>query len=193
MNTLVKNRLKLVFIATLFAMPVITAWVVFNNPELLEGGKTKNYGELISPAIPSDLSDYIMQGSEDELAELKGRWVLVHVDLDGLCAEACEKSVHILGQLNTLLNKDAKRFKRVYLNKSMTDDSVFLSTRKNLKLFVWGEEQIAKLKVDVKGLVDGDMLLIDPLGNIMMKYSEDANPYGVQKDLKHLFKASQIG
>jgi len=41
--------------------------------------------------------------------------------------------------------------------------------------------------------VDGDVLLLDPLGNIMMKYHEDADPYGIQKDLKLLFKASQIG
>ncbi len=193
MNTLTKNRLRLIFITTLFAIPVVSAWFVFLNPGILEGGKTKNYGELISPAIPSQLSDYITEGADDDLNELKGRWVLVHLDLDGLCRESCEKSVHILGQLNTLLNKDAKRFKRVYFNKALIENNKFLLARKKLKLFKWNENGVAKLAESVKGLTDGDMLLIDPLGNIMMKYPEDADPYGIQKDLKHLFKASQIG
>ena len=50
MKTLTKNRLKLIFITTLFALPVLSAWFVYQNPQLLEGSKTKNYGELISPA-----------------------------------------------------------------------------------------------------------------------------------------------
>ena len=45
----------------------------------------------------------------------------------------------------------------------------------------------------VGGLKDGDMLLLDPLGNIMMRYQQNADPYGIHKDLKVLFKASQIG
>jgi len=193
MKALTKNRLKLVFIATLFSLPVMSAWVVYKNPELIKGSKTKNYGELITPAIPSELGDYITQGSAEDLEDIKGRWVLLHLDLDGLCSEACEKSVHILGQLNTLLNKDAKRFKRVYFNKAISQDNDYLTASKDLKLFTWNDEQVTKLLTEIKGLIDGDMLLIDPLGNIMMKYPEDADPYGIQKDLKHLFKASQIG
>jgi len=193
MKALTKNRLKLVFIATLFSLPVMSAWIVFKNPELIKGSKTKNYGELIMPAIPSKLSDFITEGSAEDLDDIKGRWVLLHVDFDGLCSETCEKSVHILGQLNTLLNKDAKRFKRVYFNKATLQDNDFLIGSKELKLFTWNDEQVKQLLGKVKGLVDGDMLLIDPLGNIMMKYPEDADPYGIQKDLKHLFKASQIG
>jgi len=193
MKALTKNRLKLIFIATLFSLPVMSAWVVFTNPELIKGSKTKNYGELITPAIPSKLSDYITGGSAEDLEDIKGRWVLLHIDLDGLCEEACEKSVHILGQLNILLNKDAKRFKRVYFNKATSHNNGYLTGSKDLKLFSWNDEQVAKLLSEVKGLVDGDMLLIDPLGNIMMKYPQNADPYGIQKDLKHLFKASQIG
>jgi hypothetical protein len=193
MKSLTKNRLKLVFIAILFAFPVMTAWVVYKNPALLEGVKTKNHGELISPAIPSKLSNYISHGAEVDMEHLKGRWVLVHIDLDGKCNEECEKSVHMLRQLNVLLNKDSERLRRVYLNISNGVVNELLLSDTNLNVYPWTAELVAKLNSQIKGLVDGDMLLMDPLGNIMMKYHQDADPYGIQKDLKLLFKTSQIG
>jgi len=193
MNSLTKNRLKLVFIAALFALPVMTAWLVFSNPQWLEGGETKNYGELISPAIPSQITDFIANTGEVNLDQLKGRWVLLHLDLDGHCNEACEKSVYMLRQLHTLLNKDSDRLERVYFDKSTAGVNDFLSSDKKLTVLPWNDTGISKLTSDVQALSDGDMLLLDPFGNILMKYHQDADPYGIQKDLKLLFKASQIG
>ncbi|PCI68464.1 MAG: hypothetical protein COB26_08360 [Piscirickettsiaceae bacterium] len=193
MNSLTKNRLKLVFIATLFALPVMTAWTVFKNPQWLEGGDTKNYGELISPAIPSTLSDFIIDGDTINLDHLKGRWVLLHLDVDGQCDESCEKSVHMLRQLHTLLNKDTARLVRVYLNSSNDVVSGVLSDDPKLSVYVWDNERLLALKKLVGDITDGDMLMLDPLGNIMMRYHQDADPYGIKKDWKLLFKASQIG
>ncbi|MBV1913487.1 MAG: hypothetical protein KUG55_07665, partial [Cycloclasticus sp.] len=68
-----------------------------------------------------------------------------------------------------------------------------LTKAPGLNVFRWNDELIETLKSKVNNLSDGDMLLMDPLGNIMMRYQQDADPYGIQKDLKLLFKASQIG
>ena len=193
MDKVTKNRLKLIFIAGLFVLPVMSAWLVFNNPQWLEGAETKNYGELVSPAIATKLSHYVTNGSAVDMDELKGRWVLVHIDVDGQCAEACKKMVHTIHQINVLLNKDAKRLKRVYLDQSDGSLSAFLSEAPELHVFKWSHENFTTLNEQVKGLEDGDMLLMDPLGNMMMRYRQDADPYGIQKDLKLLFKASQIG
>ncbi|PHS72404.1 MAG: hypothetical protein COB22_05200 [Cycloclasticus sp.] len=192
MNSLTKNRLKLVFITVLFALPVITAWLVFSNPQWLEGGDTKNNGELITPAMPSNISDFVMTSDDTNLDHLKGRWVLIHLDFNGSCNAGCEKSVHMLKQLHTLLNKDSNRLERVYLDKSMTVNSILAKDTK-LTVLKWNEANLNTLNALVKELKDDDMLLLDPLGNIMMKYHHDADPYGIQKDLKLLFKASQIG
>lgn len=42
-------------------------------------------------------------------------------------------------------------------------------------------------------LTDGMMFLIDPLGNLMMRYDPGFDPYKVKNDLMHLLKISQIG
>jgi hypothetical protein len=172
---------------------VATAWFVFNNPQLLEGAKTKNHGELITPAIPYTFDQLISADGDSRLDDFTGRWVLVHLDVDGVCSKSCEKSVDLVHQLNILLNKDSRRLRRMYLHMSANANVTQFAGDPKLKVFVWGEEQLKELNQHVKNLQDGDMLLIDPLGNIMMKYKEDADPYGIQKDLKLLFKTSQIG
>ena len=196
MNKLTKNRLKLIFITSLFALPVLSAWFVYLNPQLLEGSKTKNYGELITPAIPSQIESFVNQPTEEGLQHLKGRWVIVHLDFDGSCDTRCIESVKLLHQLHVLLNKDSDRLKRVFFdNGGAGKDAAqaLFSQDTGLTVLSWSEEHIAKLKAQVQGLNDGDMILLDPLGNIMMKYPQQSDPYGMQKDLKLLFKASQIG
>jgi len=37
------------------------------------------------------------------------------------------------------------------------------------------------------------LLLIDPQGNVMMRYEPGFDPYKVKNDLLHLLKISQIG
>jgi hypothetical protein len=39
----------------------------------------------------------------------------------------------------------------------------------------------------------GRVFVVDPLGNVMMRYGADATTKGIQKDLKRLLKVSQIG
>ena len=39
----------------------------------------------------------------------------------------------------------------------------------------------------------GDIFLVDPLGNLMMRYASDTGMKGMHEDLKRLLKISQIG
>jgi hypothetical protein len=39
----------------------------------------------------------------------------------------------------------------------------------------------------------GTLLVMDPLGNLMMKYPADYDPYKVRNDLSKLLRISQIG
>ena len=37
------------------------------------------------------------------------------------------------------------------------------------------------------------LFLVDPLGNLMMRFPKDADPSRIKKDLTHLLKVSRIG
>ena len=196
MDAQTKNKLTLVGIAAMFAVPVVSAWFVNNNPEMLEGRNTKNYGELFKPAVPLKLEEYVLTAHSPEVKSLQGRWALIHFDTDGVCEQKCQKSVFNMHQLNVLLNKDSERLKRVMLynvNLKQVANKAWRTEDKGLMVFQWQTNAIEKFNQKVDGLKDGDMLLMDPLGNILMKYPENADPYGVQRDIKLLFKASQIG
>jgi len=55
-------------------------------------------------------------------------------------------------------------------------------------------ELLKKLQSGAKGqLTDGMLFLIDPIGNLMMRYDAGFDPYKVKNDLMHLLKISQIG
>lgn len=196
MDAQTKNKLTLVGIAAMFAVPVVSAWFVNQNPEMLEGRNTKNYGELFRPAVPLKLEEYVLPAQISEVKSLQGRWALIHYDTDGVCEQTCQKSVFNMHQLNVLLNKDSERLKRVMLynvNLQQLEDRAWRTEDKGLMVLQWEMNVIEKFNQKVNGLIEGDMLLMDPLGNILMKYPENADPYGVQRDIKLLFKASQIG
>lgn len=196
MNSVTKNRIKLVLLACLFVLPVSMSWVLVKNPELLADVGTKNTGQLINPAIPYGLEKLTPTISSESLEVMKGRWVAVHVDLDGECNEACIKAIHSFNQVDTLLNKDTERLERLYLTEanyaSLGDFQPFLNQR-NVHFYQWTAQQKQSFKDVLTQLEDGETVLMDPLGNLMMRYKKDADPYGVQDDLKLLFKASQIG
>ncbi|BCG62992.1 MAG: hypothetical protein methR_P0676 [Methyloprofundus sp.] len=42
-------------------------------------------------------------------------------------------------------------------------------------------------------MADGQMILMDPLGNLMMQYKSGFDPYAVKRDIKKLLRISQIG
>jgi hypothetical protein len=47
--------------------------------------------------------------------------------------------------------------------------------------------------VNEGSLPDGALFLMDPLGNIMMRYQPGFDPYKVKNDLMHLLRISQLG
>jgi len=57
-----------------------------------------------------------------------------------------------------------------------------------------GTNLAAKLKrILGTDMADGQLILMDPLGNLMMQYKSGFDPYKVKRDLKKLLRISQIG
>lgn len=192
-----KNRNLILIIFGMSVIPFLIAFYLKENPGLLKGAT--NHGELIRPALPTERSDLvgIDSFSDENIKELKGRWVLVNLVPDADCNENCLDAVHKTKQLLLMMGKDLTRIRRtvVLLNPDAEqhietwwkDDDRLLKTRPSAALF----KQLEQLKGE--GSENGMLLIMDPLGNIMMRYQPGFNPYDVKSDLRKLLSVSQIG
>jgi hypothetical protein len=159
-----------------------------------------NHGHLITPIITTERTDF--QGfdtfSQDNLKELDAHWLIVNVIPKTDCAETCLDAIYKSRQLRLMLNKELVRTRRAVL---ILDSSVSQDSAANW----WKEDSdllrlkpnaavIEKLNLLYNGQIpEGVLLLVDPLGNFMMQYAPNFNPYDAKSDLMHLLKISQIG
>jgi hypothetical protein len=187
------GRWKLFAVIAVCAAPLIASYLTYYviKPQ----GRT-NYGTLVDPrAYPMPaLNVTTLDGKPIALDAYKGKWMMVQVN-DADCQEPCRKRLHDMRQLRLAQGKDMDRIERIWL---ITDD-------KPLETIVMREydgTQMLRVKPDAlkawlpveQGTTAADHIyIIDPLGNLMMRFPKDADPNKIKKDLSKLLKASRIG
>lgn len=195
-----KNRLYLVLILALCIIPFVLAHLLGRNEEFVNKIKGKtNKGALISPVITTERSDLVGMDtfSTDNIAELKGHWVLLNLVPHNECNADCLDAIHKTKQIQLMLNKDLTRTRRAAvffqdvkaetIGQWLRDDKVLLKVKPSVDL-------ANKINMLRKGTIPvGMLLLMDPLGNLMMQYEPGFDPYKVKSDLTHLLRISQIG
>ena len=171
---------KLLLIGAVCVAPVLAGWAIY-----LSGwtpSATGNYGELIPPRPLS----------APALGALRGKWVLVTFDA-AACDAYCEKKLYFLRQVRKAQGKEFERVERLWV---LTDGA---TPRAELLAAIEGT-RIVRLK-NIPGAGTGDfpgnpvqhIYLIDPLGNLMMRFPPDPDPSRMVKDLQRLLKTSRIG
>jgi hypothetical protein len=172
-----RGRIKLVLLAAFFILPMAASWIVWHFD--LAPGATGNYGTLIPPRpVPSA-----------QLEALKGKWVLVQFDA-GACDAWCERKLYIMRQIRRAQGKEMHRVERLWL---LTDT---VQPAAALRAAIEGTVVApagpgAEFPADRS--VTDHIYLIDPLGNLMMRFPRDPDPSRMIKDLKHLLKVSGFG
>ncbi len=182
----------------IFAMSILPfayAWYLAENPGKVKLGT--NNGELITPPLSTDQSDFI--GHDDfstkNLAELQGHWILINLMQSTQCTEACQDGLYKTQQITLMMGKDIARIRRLaviypqsshVLPKQWQEDARLLKIVPSLKL----QQTLAKVFANDSS---GALLVMDPLGNLMMKYAPGYDPYQVRNDLSKLLRISQIG
>lgn len=174
-----RGRVKLLALGTFFALPLLAGWIAY-----LTGwvpGTNSNYGTLIEPrplAAP-------------ELAALRGRWVLVQLDA-AACDAGCEKKLYYLRQVRRAQGREMQRVERLWI---VTDAAAL---RPELVAAIEGthiardQGQLAAAFA-AEGTVRDHIYLVDPLGNLMLRFPRDPDPSKMVKDLERLLKFSGFG
>jgi hypothetical protein len=188
-----RGRWKLLAILLVCAAPIILSY--FTYYVIKPTGRT-NYGTLIDPRdypIPA-LGTTTLDGKPASLADYKGKWILLQVD-HGTCPETCQKKLYDVRQLRLTQGKDMDRIERVWL---ITDnaplDTMLMREYDGTRLLRAKADLVnAWLPVESGTVASDHLFMIDPLGNLMMRFPKDADPNKIKKDITKLLKASSIG
>jgi len=187
------GRWKLFLVIAICASPLVASYLTYYviKPE----GRT-NYGALIDPRaypIPT-LGTTTLDGKPSSLDALKGKWIMLHVD-DAECVASCQKQLHDMRQLRLAQGKEMDRIERVWL---ITDDrpleTVLMREYDGTHMLrAKGDALKAWLPVEQDTVAADHIYIIDPLGNLMMRFPKNADPNKIKKDIAKLLKASRIG
>ena len=175
-----RNRIMLVGLFAIAIVPLLGAMWLYESSRSSKPWGTTNQGELLDPIVSvGDLHLTAADGASSMVDS--GQWWLVTVSDDG-CRAECQGAVHQLRQLHILLGRDASRVKRSLIELSATPVDAPLSQYPELARFS-GEPQALRPGVYV----------VDPLGNVVLRYEYSDAGKPVLQDLKQLLKVSHIG
>ena len=192
-----RGRWKLFLVLAVCAAPMIFSYLTYYviKPE----GRT-NYGTILDPRnypMPKLAGHLLGAAATDPVIGLdayKGKWLMLQAD-SGACADACQKRMYDIRQLRTAQGKEMDRIERVWL---ITDEAPIDT------MLIRQHDGARMLKVDAAALkawlptesdtqISDHIYLIDPRGNLMMRYPKNADANKIKKDLSKLLRASAIG
>lgn len=153
-------------------------------------GRT-NYGDLLSPKSVPDVTLTSPEGKSLPLSELQGQWLMVQFD-DGHCVNACERKLYHMRQTRTAQGKDRDRIERVWV---VLDGRAPDATPALYEGMYVARSAPASFIAAFPAPTDvrNHIYLIDPLGNLMLRFPQDAEPKKIIKDLQRLLRVSRIG
>ncbi|MFZ5574948.1 MAG: SCO family protein [Pseudomonadota bacterium] len=186
---LLSSRTKFLLLIGIFVLPVAAAYLAYFGWR--PAGHT-NYGELLTVTPLAHTAGSTLDGRSFDLQGLQGKWLLVHVG-PAACDADCARQLYLMRQLRIAQGKEQSRIERVWvLTDAAAVDPALLGEHPGLH--VWRPKDATFVEqFPAPRARSAHIYVVDPLGNLMLRFPEQAAPKGIMKDLKLLLKASQIG
>lgn len=189
-----RGRWVLVLLALVAAAPVIASYLAYYV--FKPSGGTTNYGALIEPQrpIPDTLVVTDEAGKPMRLATLRGRWLMIAVDASA-CDKACATKLYFMRQVRATQAGERERIAMVWLRTDAAAvPDVIKGAYPDTRMLVADPAAIAAWLPAEPGSRDTDhIFLVDPNGNLMMRFPKDPNPSKIKGDVTKLLKWSSIG
>ena len=154
--------------------------------------QTVNYGQLIEARRLPDAPLMLDGGSTLRSSDWRGKWLLVMVDT-AACDAYCEKKLYFMRQVRLAQGKEMGRVERVFL---ITDKAPVAGPKLAPYDGTWlvraGDGDLLEA-FPAAGSRTAHIYLVDPLGNVILRYPHDPDPRRMIKDLQRLLKVSRIG
>ncbi|MEX3843316.1 SCO family protein [Paraburkholderia sp. BR10882] len=189
-----RGRWTLLIIMLICGAPIAISY--FSYYVIKPKGGSTSYGTLIEPQrpIPGALMVTGDDGHEVPLASLKGRWLMISVN-GGACDEACATKLYFMRQVRATQGQERERIVPVWLR---TDDTSVPAKVKgayaDTRALRADPVAVAAWLPATQTTNDTDHIyLVDPNGNLMMRFPAQADPSKIKQDVTKLLKWSRIG
>ncbi|MEN9782895.1 MAG: hypothetical protein RJA24_238 [Pseudomonadota bacterium] len=184
-----QSRKTLWLVAAVCIAPFIASFAAyyFYKPE----GRV-NYGQLMDakklPVEPLTQSE----GGGFMLRQLEGKWIFLVVD-DVACDAYCEKKLWQIRQVRKTQGKYPERIERIWLITSKGKPAQRLHDEFEGTWMINAQGSALLEALPFEGALTDHIYLVDPLGNLVLRYPRDADPSRIRKDIERLLKISRIG
>lgn len=187
-----RGRTWLLLVWLVCAAPVVASYLTFY---VFRPDRIKSFGELIEPQreVPVLLTQDL-DGKQDQLASLKGQWLLVSI-AGGECNALCQQHLYLQRQLRETMGREKDRVDWVWLvDDQATVPQDLLPALSGASVLRVNAAGLAQWLTPGQGQKLSDHLyVIDPFGKWMMRFPADLdvkNAAEAKRDLSRLLTAS---
>jgi cytochrome oxidase Cu insertion factor (SCO1/SenC/PrrC family) len=188
------GRWMVLLIALVCVAPVIASY--FTYYVIKPKGGTTSYGTLIDPQRPIPESMVVTgeDGKPMKLASLRGRWLMISVD-SSTCDKDCVTKLYFMRQVRATQAGERERIVNLFLrtDSGKVPDIVDNAYKDTEMLIADPKDVAAWLPVDQGTQLTDHIYMVDPNGNLMMRFPKDPNPSKIKGDVTKLLKNSSIG
>ncbi len=149
-----------------------------------------NNGELIGPNPVRDLRIGMSNNSPFTFSVVDGRWAFVSM-ASVSCEEDCQKRLYLMRQIRLTQGAESERIDRIFFSSDGLELSPELVSQHVGTYFVESTEEELNQIFGEHADRDRFIYLIDPVGNLMMKFPDGMNPSLIKKDVSKLLKISK--
>ena len=186
-----KRHWPLYALIAITVVPVVAAYIAYYV--IPPAGRT-NYGTLIEPQRPvPPLPLKLVDGTPFSLQELKGRWVFVMAD-GGDCGERCADKLLMMRQQRAMAGRNRDQIERVWL---IIDDAplpIMLMREYEGTYFVRAPLPAVRTLLPLPpapgARLEDHLWMIDPRGNLMLRWPRDPEANEIKRDVARLLKVA---
>ena len=186
-----RGRWMLVLLGLVCAAPMIASY--FTYYVIAEGrlDQLRHADRAAAPDPRGSAGD--RRNRQDRALSLRGVWLFVMTDRSA-CDEACAKKLYFMRQIRVTQAGERHRLTMVAAQRCGRDAAEGAGRVPDTRRLVADPAAVAAWLPAGAGTKDSDHLyMVDPNGNLMMRFPKDPNPGKIKADVTKLLKWSSIG
>ena len=148
-----------------------------------------NYGELITAVPLADVMIAARDGKALRIDELRGNWIFLMVD-SGHCDDYCQSKLYVMRQIRLTQGKDQERIERVWVIPDGVRPPIGIDAEYQGTRTILPETGDFLARLPATDSPRDHIYVIDPFGNLIMRFPRNVDPQRMKQDVAKLMKNS---